>query len=184
MGLTPCSGGKVVAGPCAQACYPGWKEWLCEPAAAAQGCACILAADGAQWNDVLHQWNVTGNPTAMQTPQDCFYPLPSQALASCALLLHPQNHDRRPAATALQHTWQQLQRQQQQQDHQQHLSSRLGGLYSSSEDQQEATAAAAPGQQQQQQLISQAKLSQLLQQQLGYSLAVRPSDIQHQDAGR
>lgn len=112
----------------------------------------------------------------------CALPTADQALALRAWLLYLQNHDRRPAATALQHTWQQLQKRQQQHDQQQHLSSRLGGLYSSTEDQQQATAAAASGQQQQ--LISQAKLSQLLQQQLGYSLTVRPSNIQHQDAGR
>jgi hypothetical protein len=34
------------------------------------------------------------------------------------------------------------------------------------------------------QLMSQAQLSQLLQQQLGYSLSVRPSDIAHEDAGK
>jgi hypothetical protein len=44
------------------------------------------------------------------------------------------------------------------------------------EQQQQAPQAQSP-------LISQAQLSQLLQQQLGYSLTVRPSQIDHQEAG-
>lgn len=115
-------------------------------------------------------------------PQLSLPPAPPYAVpVDCNL----QQQDRRPAAAALDRSWhkihdkqqeQQLDQhhqQQQAQQQQQGQGSSLSGLHSSSE----------PQQQPQGQLISQQQLRQLLQQQLGYTLSVRPSNIEHQDAG-
>jgi hypothetical protein len=98
-----------------------------------------------------------------------------------------QQQDRRPAAAALEHTWHKMQSHQQQQQaqlpHPQQQQQQLGqgsglsGLLGNEQPQQQQTP------QPEGQLINQAQLSQLLQQQLGYSLTVRPSQIEHQEAG-
>jgi hypothetical protein len=67
-----------------------------------------------------------------------------------------QAQDPRPAATAFEQAWQQLHPQQ----HSSSSSSSRSGT-----------------------LLSQQQLSELVQQRLGYSLSVRPSQIAHQEAG-
>jgi hypothetical protein len=118
------------------------------------------------------------------------------------LLCVLQQQDRMPAAAALSDSWRKLQQQQQgpqqqpdQQQQQQHpagSSSSSGGGGASGSDQDTQQQRLQRQQQQQQadravqsskQLMSQAQLSQLLQQQLGYSLSVRPSNITHEEAG-
>jgi hypothetical protein len=99
-----------------------------------------------------------------------------------------QQQDRRPSAAALEQTWHKMQSQQQQPpaqlSHQQHQpqqqlgqGSGLSGLLGNEQPQQQQTP------QPEGQLTNQAQLSRLLQQQLGYSLTVRPSRIEHQEAG-
>jgi hypothetical protein len=90
----------------------------------------------------------------------------------------PQHQDAVPAS-ALQHAWQQMQAQQQQQQQQQ-PAARRSSLSMAALDASAAGAGAGAGKRA---LLSQQQLSSLVQQQLGYSLAVQPSRIKHHDAG-
>lgn len=95
---------------------------------------------------------------------------------ACLVLHLLQQQDRRPSAAALEDSWNRLRQQrQQQQQPPQGPGSGLSGLHSSSGQAQQRGGQGV--------LVSQQRLRQLLQEQLGYSLTVRPSNIEHQDAG-